>query len=108
VQSAAVTVTTTAMMVPPGSVPTPPVSIRQVVPVILALLLLLLLPRTKRLQVRLGMAGAMLLLVILAGCSGPGAPVTQPIPAVLTITGTTSGTPPGVVTHQATVNLTIN
>ena len=108
VQSAAVTVTTTAMMVPPGSVPTPPVSIRQVVPLILALLLLLLLPRTKRLQVRLGMAGAMLLLVILAGCSGPGAPVTQPIPAVLTITGTTSGTPPGVVTHQATVNLTIN
>jgi hypothetical protein len=108
VQSAAVTVTTTAMMVPPGSVPTPPVSIRQVVPLILACLLLLLLPRTKRLQVRLGMAGAMLLLVILAGCSGPGAPVTQPIPAVLTITGTTSGTPPGVVNHQAIVNLTIN
>ena len=108
VQSAAVTVTTTAMMVPPGSVPTPPVSIRQVVPLILALLLLLLLPRTKRLQVRLGMAGAMLLLVILAGCSGPGKPPAQPIPAVLTITGTTSGTPPGVVTHTATVNLTIN
>jgi hypothetical protein len=108
VQSAAVTVTTTAMMVPPGSVPTPPVSIRQVVPLILAFLLLLLLPRTKRLQVRLGMAGAMLLLVILAGCSGPGKPPVQPIPAVLTITGTTSGTPPGVVNHQAIVNLTIN
>lgn len=108
VQNAAVTVTTTALMVPPGSVPTPPISMRQVVPVILALLLLLLLPRTKRLPVRLGMAGAMLLLVILAGCSGPGKPPTQPIPAVLTITGTTSGTPPGVVNHQAIVNLTIN
>lgn len=108
VQSAAVKVTTTALMVPPRSVPTPPVSMRQVVPLILALLMLLLLPRTKRLQVRLGMAGATLLLVILAGCSGPGKPPVQPIPAVLTITGTTSGTPPGVATHQAIVNLTIN
>ena len=74
VQNAAVTVTTTAAMVPPGSVPTPPVSMRQVVPLILALMLLLLVPRTKRLRLRLGMVTAMLMLILLAGCSGSSKP----------------------------------
>jgi hypothetical protein len=104
-QTAQVSVTTTAMMLPPRSVPFPPVSMRQVVPLILALMLLFLLPRTKRLRLRLGMVAAML--IVLAGCSGSSKPPVTPTPAVLTITGTSNGSA-GVVTHKATVTLTID
>ena len=108
VQVAQVSITTTALMVPPRSVPYPPVSLRQIVPLILALLLLLLLPRTQRLRLRLGMVAAMLMLVVLAGCSGPGKPITPPpTQAVITITGTSTGSA-GAVTHTATVPLTVN
>ena len=107
-QNAQVTVTTTAAgLLPPLSVPTPPASIRQVVPLILVMMLLFLLPRTKRLRLRLGMAGAMLMLIVLAGCSGPGKPVTPPVNATLTITGTSNGTA-GTVSHTAKVALTVN
>jgi hypothetical protein len=106
-QTAQVSVTTTAMMLPPRSVPFPPVSMRQVVPLIVALMLLFLLPRTKRLRLRLGMVGAMPLLIVLAGCSGSSKPPVTPTPAVLTITGTSNGTA-GAVTHKATVTLTID
>jgi hypothetical protein len=106
-QTAKVTVTTTAMMLPPRSVPVPPVSMRQVVPLILALLLLLMLPRTKRLRLRFGMAAGMLIFIVLAGCSGSKKPVKQPVSATLTITGTSNGTA-GSVTHTAAVNLTVD
>jgi hypothetical protein len=106
-QTAQVTVTTTAMMIPPPSLLTPPASIRQVIPLLLALMLLFLLPKTKRLRLQLGMAVAMLMLVILAGCSGPGKPVPPPVNATLTITGTSSGTA-GSVSHKVTVALTVN
>jgi hypothetical protein len=106
-QTAQVSVTTTAMMLPPRSVPFPPVSMRQVVPLILALMLLFLLPGTKRLRLRLGMVAAMLMLIVLAGCSGSSKPPVTPTPAVLTITGTSNGSA-GVVTHKATVTLTID
>ena len=106
-QTAQVSVTTTAMMLPPRSVPFPPVSMRQVVPLIVALMLLFLLPRTKRLRLRLGMVAAMLMLIVLAGCSSSGKPPVMPTPAVLTITGTSNGSA-GAVTHKATVTLTID
>jgi hypothetical protein len=106
-QTAQVSVTTTAMMLPPRSVPFPPVSMRQVVPLILALLLLFLLPRTKRLRLRFGMVVAMLMLIVLAGCSSSGKPPITPTPAVLTITGMSNGSA-GAVTHKATVTLTID
>jgi hypothetical protein len=104
-QTAQVTVTTTAMMIPPRSIPNPPISIRQIVPLILALMLLFMLPRTKRLRVRLGLVTAMLMLVVLAGCSGSGS--KPPMNATLTITGTSTGTA-GSESHSATVALTIN
>jgi hypothetical protein len=104
IQMAQVSVTTTAMMLPPRSIPDSPLSMRQVVPLILALMLLLLLPKTKRLRLRLGMAAAMLVLAVLAGCTGSG---KQPVNAVLTITGTSNGSA-GAVVHKATVNLTVN
>ena len=104
-QTAQVTVTTTAMMIPPRSIPNPPISIRQIVPLILALMLLFMLPRTRRLRVRLGLVTAMLMLVVLAGCSGSGS--KPPMNATLTITGTSTGTA-GSKSHSATVALTIN
>lgn len=98
-----VTVTTTALMVPPARVPTPPVSMRQIVPLILALMLLFLLPKTQRLRTRLGMVTAMILFIVLAGCSGPAKPHTNPGVYDLTITGTS-----GATVHTATVALTVN
>jgi hypothetical protein len=103
-----VTVTTTApsLMMPPPSTPTRPLPIRQIVPLLLALLLLFLLPAAKRLRLRLGMATAMLVLLALAGCSGPSAPKkpgTTPGTYNLTITGTS-----GATVHTATVALTVN
>jgi hypothetical protein len=106
-QTAQVTVTTTAMMLPPPSTRIPPVSIRQVVPLLLAMMLVFLLPRTKRLRLRLGMVAAMFMLVLLAGCSGPGKPVKPPVNATLTITGASTGTA-GAVSHSAQVAVTIN
>jgi hypothetical protein len=108
-QTAAVTVTTTgpALMVPRPQIPSSPVSQRQTVPLILALMLLFLLPRTKRLRFRFGMVTAMLMLVLLAGCSGSGKPVHPPVNATLTFTGTSNGSA-GSVSHTAQVALTIN
>src|SRR6266550_88265 len=101
---AQVSMTTTAFVVPPSRVPTPPMSIRQVVPLVLALLLLFILPRTQRLRMRLGMVTAMLLLLALAGCGG-GYNGTPKGPATLTITGT-STTP--ALTHTVQVNISVN
>ena len=109
-QTAQVTVTATAAtgMMLPRSVPNPPVSMRQAVPLILVMMLLLLLPRTKRLRLRLGMVAAMLTLIVLAGCTGPAKPAPKPpVNATLTITGTSNGTA-GTVSHTVTVALTVN
>jgi hypothetical protein len=106
-QTAKVTVTkSAAMLLPPRSVPVPPVSIRQIVPLILALMLLLLLPGTKRLRLRLGMVASMAMLILLAGC-GVHKTKTPPVSAALTITGTSNGTA-GSVSHAAVVNLTVD
>jgi hypothetical protein len=107
-QNAQVTVTTTAAgLMPPLSVPAPPVAMPQVVPVILVMMLLLLLPRTKRRRLRLGMVAAMLMLIVLASGCGSSKPVTPPVNATLTITGTSNGTA-GTVNHAVTVALTVN
>jgi hypothetical protein len=104
-QTAQVSLTTTALMAPPTRIPTPPVSIRQVVPVLLAMLLLFLLPRTQQMRMRFGMVTAMVLLLALAGCGGGKAPGTPKAPATLTITGT-STTP--ALKHTVMVNISVN
>jgi hypothetical protein len=103
-----VTVSTTApsVVAPPSSTPTSPLSMRQVVPLLLALVLLLLLPRTQRRGARLALAGAMVVFLAVAGCGGGGHTKTGGTPkgsSNLTITGTS-----GNLTHSATVTLTVN
>jgi Beta-propeller repeat len=98
-----VTVTSTAFVVPPASPRIPPPSIRQVVPFVLALLLLFLLPTARRLRTRFAMGTAMILFLVLAGCSGTQKPHTDTGPYALTIKGVS-----GNLNHTVVVNITIN
>ena len=97
-----VTVTSTAAVIPP-SPRIPPPSIRQVVPLVLALLLLFLLPTARRMRVRMAMGTAMILFLVLAGCSGAQKPHTAKGNYALTIKGVS-----GNLNHTVVVNITIN
>ena len=99
-QTAVATIMTKGLVVPTPTTPRPPVSIRQVVPLVMALLLLLTLLTNNWLRRRLGMVIAVLILVTLAGCAYNG---TKKGPATLTITGTVGG-----VTKTTAVTLTVN
>jgi centrosomal CEP192-like protein/beta-propeller repeat-containing protein len=98
-----VTVTSTAFVVPPSGPRIRPPSIRQVVPLVLALLLLFLLPTARRLRTRSAMGTAMILFLVLAGCSGTKGPHTATGPYALTIKGVS-----GNLNHTVVVNITIN
>ncbi|MGB2633355.1 MAG: SBBP repeat-containing protein [Candidatus Acidiferrum sp.] len=104
-QSVAVTITRTAgsILLPTPPVRTPPISIWQIVPLILASLLLFLLTKAKALRVRVGLATAVVLLVTLAGCSSSRPPTT----GTVTITGTSTGSA-GSASHSATVAVTVD
>ncbi len=54
------------MKVPPSAL------LRQVLFIMLAIALLFMLPEARRFRTRLGMAGAMMVFVLVAGCSGGG------------------------------------
>jgi Beta-propeller repeat/Cep192 domain 4 len=95
-----VTITTNAFLVPSSPEQTPPVSPRQIMLGLLALMLLLLFCVARRTGTRLGLAGAAVLFVVLAGCAN-----TPPTPAgqyTVTITGTSGG-----ASHQTTANVTV-
>ncbi len=102
-QSVAVTLTRTGNGITlPPTVPTPPISLWQIVPLILATLLLFLLPKAKGLRVRVALGTAVVLLIALAGCSS-----SPPSSAgTLTITGTSTGSA-GSESHSATVAVTV-
>ena len=98
---AQVSMTTKAFVVPPPSGRTPPLSPRQVVPLVLALLLLLSLRWALRPRLRLAMGATLLLLVAFAGCSS--SVHTPKGPATLTITGTS-----GSLNHSVQVQIAVN
>lgn len=96
---------TTTALAPPVSVPSPPFSLPQVVPVISAFMLILvfLLPRLEfRTRLRLGMGAATLCFIVLAGCGGGSHPTTPKGTSNLTITATSGST-----SHSTTIALTV-
>jgi Beta-propeller repeat len=100
--TATVTIATQAFVLPPESIPVPPVSPRQIVLLLLALALLLMLPTVRRFRTRLSLAGVVLGFVLLAGCSG-GPAGTPGGTTTLTLTSTSSG-----VSQPVTVMVTVN
>ena len=101
-QTAAVSVATTALIVPPTMPKTPatPLGLWQFAPLILALLVLMMLFTSGRLRNRLGMAAVIIILLTLAGCGSYNG--TPKGPATLKIAGTS-----GSVTKTASVTLTV-
>jgi hypothetical protein len=98
-------VATISLVVPPGTLKTPPTSsLRQVVLLALGMVMLFTIPITQRRRARLGMVAAMLVFVLVAGCGGGGGPHTGT--GTVTITGTAPGSPT-LPPQTATVNLTI-
>ena len=70
-----------SFVVPPQSMKVPPSALlRQVILIMLAIALLFMIPSVRRFRTRMGMAGAMLVFVLVAGCSGgPPAPKTSSV-----------------------------
>jgi hypothetical protein len=100
---AQVSMTTTALVVPPQGIPTPTAPPRQLVPLVLALMLLLSLVWVRRPRLRLAMATAVLTLLAVTGCNGLKHQSTPKGPATLTITGTS-----GALTHNVQVQISVN
>jgi hypothetical protein len=99
--TATATFTASAVIAPPQSMKVPPsVSLRQLNFVILAIALLLMIPSVRRFRTRVGMAGAILVFVLAAGCSS-----SPPAPQTSTITITPSSG--GVTKPAITVNVSI-
>ncbi len=83
------------MKVPPSAL------LRQVLFIMLAICLLFMLPETRRFRTRFGLAGAMLVFVLVAGCSGgPGGGSKS---STITLTPSSGG----VTKPAITVNVTI-
>jgi Beta-propeller repeat len=94
-------ITASSFIVPPQSMKVPPSALlRQVLFIMLAIGLLFMLPDVRRFRTRLGMLGAMLVLVLVAGCSGGGGGSKS---STLTITPSSGG----VTKTAITVNVTI-
>jgi hypothetical protein len=95
-------ITASAIIVPPQSMKVPPSALlRQVLFIMLAIGLLFMLPEARRFRTRLGMLGAMMVFVLVAGCSGGGGGGSKS--STLTITPSSGG----VTKTAITVNVTI-
>jgi hypothetical protein len=100
--SAAGSITAASFIVPPQSLKAPPSALlRQVLFIMLAIGLLFMLPEAPRFRTRLGMLGAMMVFVLLAGCSGGGGGGSKS--STLSITPSSGG----VTKPAITVNVTI-
>ncbi len=95
-------ITAASFIVPPQSMKVPPSALlRQVLFIMMVIGLLFLLPEARRFRTRLGLAGAMMVFVLVAGCSGgPGGGSKS---STITITPSSGG----VTKTAITVNVTI-
>ncbi|MGC1795410.1 MAG: SBBP repeat-containing protein, partial [Candidatus Acidiferrales bacterium] len=98
--NATVTATRKSLVVQPEAFRIPPASVRQVVFVMLGFGMLFMIPAARRYRTRLGLAGAMLVFVVVAGCTGTPPP---PVAGSITVTGSV-----GTLTRTATVTLSIS
>ncbi|MGA8023808.1 MAG: SBBP repeat-containing protein [Candidatus Acidiferrales bacterium] len=95
------TLTAASFIVAPESIKVPPTATpQQLFLVMLAIALMFMIPATRRLRTRLGMAGAMLVFIMVAGCTG-----NRPKPKTTTLTVTPSSG--GVTKPAITVSVTI-
>ena len=95
------TLTAASFIVAPESIKVPPTATpQQLLLVMLAIALLSMIPATRRFRTRMGMAGAMLVFIMVAGCTG-----NRPKPKTTTLTVTPSSG--GVTKPAITVNVTI-
>jgi hypothetical protein len=99
-------ITAAAFIVPPQSLKAPPAALlRQVIFIMLAIAMLFMIPSVRRFRMQMGMAGAMLVFVLVAGCSGsPAAPKTSTIIITPSAVGGGGVT---VMKPAITVNVTI-
>ena len=95
------TLTAASFIVTPESMKVPPTATpQQLLLVMLAIALLFMIPATRRFRTRLSMAGAMLVFIMVAGCTG-----NHPKPKTTALTVTPSSG--GVTKPAITVNVTV-
>jgi hypothetical protein len=101
--TATATLTASSFVVAPQSMKLPPAAtMRQVFLVMLVISLLFMIPATRRFRGCMGMAGAMLVFIVVAGCNGGGGP--KPKTTTLTITPSSGGVTKPAIT--VTVSIT--
>jgi hypothetical protein len=94
-------ITAASFIVPPQSMKLPPSALlRQVLFIMMAIALLFMLPEAQRFRTRLGLAGAMMVFVLVAGCSGSAGGSKS---STIVITPSSGG----VTKTAITVNVTI-
>jgi hypothetical protein len=101
--TATATLTASSFVVAPQSMKLPPATtLRQVFLVMLIISLLFMVPQTRRFRGRMGMLGAMMVLIVVAGCNGGGGP--KPKTSTVVITPSSGGVTKSAIT--VTVNIT--
>ncbi len=101
--TATATLTAASFVVPPQSMKLPPAAtMREVFLVMLVISLLFMIPSARRFRARMGMVGAMLVFIVVAGCNGGGGP--KPKTTTLTITPSSGGVTKPAIT--VTVSIT--
>jgi hypothetical protein len=101
--TATATLTASSFVVAPQSVKLPPAAtLRQVFLVMLIISLLFMIPSTRRFRARMGMLGAMMVFIVVAGCNGGGGP--KPKTSTVVITPSSGGVTKSAIT--VTVNIT--
>jgi hypothetical protein len=101
--TATATLTASSFVVAPQSMKVPPAAtLRQVFLVMLIISLLFMIPQTRRFRGRMGMLGAMMVFIVVAGCNGGGGP--KPKTSTVVITPSSGGVTKSAIT--VTVNIT--